>query len=136
MINTRKKNQKVHKNKSKIKSNKKYKQKKTHIRRKTNLINTKKNIFDFQGGEGEKKYKSITGEVMRLVYMEQPSFIFRDLKNFFKTQSPNYFIKHYPAEWEIVKKMWFFNKNKSLIKNGLDSLEKGVYYLNYVYHYS
>jgi hypothetical protein len=139
MINTIKKNKKQgskNKIKSKIKNNKKYKkQNKTHIKRKSNLINTKKNIFDFQGGDGERKYKSITGEVMKLVYIEKPAFIFRDLKNFFKTQSPNYFIKHYPAEWEIVKKMWFFNKNKSLIKNGLDSLEKGVYYLNYVYHY-
>lgn len=138
MVNTRKKNQNVHKNKSKIKSNKKYKQKnthKTHIRRKTNLINTKKNIFNFQGGVGEKTYKSVDGTIMQLVYMDKPIFIFRDLKQFFKTRSPHYFIKHYPSEWEMVKKMWFFNSNKSLIKNGLESLEKGVYYLNYVYHY-
>lgn len=136
MVNTRKKNKnKVSKNKvskHKIKSNKKNK---THIKRKTNLINTKKNKLSFCGGDGEKKYKSITGEVMRLVYMEKPNFIFRDLKNFFKTRSPNYFIKHYPDKWEMIQKLWFFNKNKSLIKDGLDSLEKGVYYLNYVYHY-
>ncbi len=141
MVKTIKKNKtkdnknKTKDNKSKIKNKSKNKHIKSRVKRKTNLINTKKTVFDFQGGDGEKTYKSTTGEVMRLVYMEKPYFMFRDLKNFFKTRSPNYFIKHYPNEWEIIQKLWFFNKNKSLIKDGLDSLEKGVYYLNYVYHY-
>jgi hypothetical protein len=72
MINTKKKNQiSKSKIKSKIKNNTPYRKiEKSRVKRKTNLIKTKKNIFDFQGGDSKHTYLSIDGTKMKLVYMD------------------------------------------------------------------
>jgi hypothetical protein len=135
-----KKNVKIHKTNSNIQHSVTNKQKrknnKSYIKKKINKkIATKKHKYYYGGDKTIKKYKSSSNKEMQLIFMDKPFFIKRDLQLFFKTLSPNYFIKNYPTEWEQIENLGLFSKKKSLIKNGLNTLEKGVYYLNYVYHY-